>query len=617
MAGLNVSDVVRVDVNLSPVAVPLRNFGSLCIAGSSDVIDPSERVREYTTLDQVAADFGSTAPEFLAADLFFSQRPTPAILYIGRFAQGPTRAVLHGAPLTARNRADLLNRLRMTTDGTMQIEIDGTVRTVAASAAYLRSGAFSPASQATLLTTLQAITDGGFAIDIDGTTVNVTPLDFSAIVDLTGAAALITATIGHEGHAEWDASVGVFRIFSATTGAASAISYAAPPSSGTDVSATLKLTQATGAAPPVPGGTGMNFTGVTNLNGAATIVSNALTGGTCWFDGTRFHIQASSVGLTSTIGYAEPAGTGTDVSGPMRLTQATGASVPVGGIAAETPLQAAIALRAHPTWYGLSFAAALPIADADLMAVAQYIEGCNPISIFGYTTDDPAVIDPVNTLDIASQMNDLGLMRTVGQYCTSSPYAVCSLFGRAFTVDFEGSNTTITLKFKQEPGIVAEQLTETEANTLQLKRCNVFVYFANDTAIIQEGVMPNGDFFDEVQGTDALANRIQTDLYNVLYTAPTKIPQTNQGVHVLVTTVENSLMQYVTNGLIAPGQWNAPGFGQISTGQMLSKGFYVWAPLVESQPQAIREARIAPTIQCAIKLAGAIHRAFVIVNVNR
>jgi hypothetical protein len=50
---------------------------------------------------------------------------------------------------------------------------------------------------------------------------------------------------------------------------------------------------------------------------------------------------------------------------------------------------------------------------------------------------------------------------------------------------------------------------------------------------------------------------------------------------------------------------------------MLPKGYYVWAPLVESQPQSIREQRIAPTIQCAIKLAGAIHRAFVIVNVNR
>jgi hypothetical protein len=81
--------------------------------------------------------------------------------------------------------------------------------------------------------------------------------------------------------------------------------------------------------------------------------------------------------------------------------------------------------------------------------------------------------------------------------------------------------------------------------------------------------------------------------------------------------VTNSLQQGVINGMIAPGQWNASGFGQIVYGQMLPLGYYVWAPLVESQPQAIREQRIAPTIQCAIKLAGAVHFANVIVNVNR
>jgi hypothetical protein len=301
----------------------------------------------------------------------------------------------------------------------------------------------------------------------------------------------------------------------------------------------------------------------------------------------------------------------------MRLTQAAGATAPVNGHAAETPLAAAIALRAHPSWYGLSFATHTALTDDELMQVAMFIEGANPISIFCYTTFDPAVIDPLNTLDIASQMHGEALSRTFGQYSTTTLYAAVSAFARAFTVDFEGSNTTLTLKFKTEPLVLPEQLTETQATTLKAKRCNVYVQYANDTAILQEGVMANGFFFDEVHGTDWLQNRIQTDIYNVLYTAPTKIPQTNQGVHVLVTTVENACGQGVVNGLIAPGLWNAPGFGQLQTGQYLSKGFYVWAPLVESQPQSIREQRIAPTIQCGIKLAGAIHYAYVIVNVNR
>ncbi|EOV4147137.1 DUF3383 family protein, partial [Yersinia enterocolitica] len=75
--------------------------------------------------------------------------------------------------------------------------------------------------------------------------------------------------------------------------------------------------------------------------------------------------------------------------------------------------------------------------------------------------------------------------RTLVQYSSASPYAAASIFGRAFTVNFNGNNTTITLKFKQQPGITAESLEQSQANALKAKNCNVFVNYDNDTAIIQ------------------------------------------------------------------------------------------------------------------------------------
>ena len=68
------------------------------------------------------------------------------------------------------------------------------------------------------------------------------------------------------------------------------------------------------------------------------------------------------------------------------------------------------------------------------------------------------------------------------QYSSTSPYAVASLFGRLLTVNFNGNRTTITLDFKQEPGIVAESLNTTQANALDAKRYNYFVNFDNSTA---------------------------------------------------------------------------------------------------------------------------------------
>jgi hypothetical protein len=256
-------------------------------------------------------------------------------------------------------------------------------------------------------------------------------------------------------------------------------------------------------------------------------------------------------------------------------------------------------------------------ADADVLAVAAYIEAASPARIYGVTTQSAAVIDPTSTSDIASQLKALTYKRTFVQYSSSSAHAAASLFGRAFTVDFTGNKTTITLKFKNEPGVTAETLTESQAAALTAKNCNVFINYSNATAIIQQGVMVNGYYFDEVQGLDWLQNDVQTAIFNLLYTSPTKIPQSDAGVNQIVATCESAMVQAVNNGLLAPGVWSAAGFGALQQGQTLAKGYYIYAAPVSSQSQADREARKAPTLQIAAKLAGAVHSANLIINVNR
>ncbi|MDE1484806.1 DUF3383 family protein, partial [Xenorhabdus bovienii] len=110
---------------------------------------------------------------------------------------------------------------------------------------------------------------------------------------------------------------------------------------------------------------------------------------------------------------------------------------------------------------------------------------------------------------------------------------------------------------------------------------------------------------------------VQTNLYNLMYTSTTKISQTDEGVTQLLVNVEQSLSQGVTNGLIAPGAWGGDTFGALNRGDMLTKGYYTYAAPIADQVQAEREKRKAPVIQCAIKLAGAVHFADVIINVNR
>lgn len=498
MTGLSASDVVNVTVTLTPVAVPLQNFGALVIIGPTEgVIDVGQRIRNYSTIGGVSADFGTSAPEYQAANLFFEQTPQPAFLYIGRWAQTATHGWLRGA-------------IRSTAG---QLAITWTV-----------------------------ITNGSMAITIDGVPITLANLNFSSI---------------------------------------------------------------------------------TNMNGVASIIQSALPAGSlCSWNAVyqRFDVRGITTGVTASVSYATSTGSGTDISTLTGLSLAAGASSPVAGIAAETPLACIQALSAiSNSWYGAMFAPTntTDISDVQYEAVANFVEALNPSRVFGISTMAAAVVDPTQTGDLASVLKSLSFQHTCIQYSSSSPYAMASLFGRAFTVDFTANNSVITLKFKTEPGIAAETLNENQAAALNAKNCNVFVNYNNGVAIIQQGVMCGGFFFDERQGVDWLQNNIQVTLFNIMYLSPTKIPQTDAGVHILTTGVEDAIADGINNGLIAPGLWNAPGFGQLVTGQYLAKGYYVYAPPISTQSQAVRETRVAPTIQAAVKFSGAVHFVNCMVNVNR
>lgn len=489
--GLPVSRLIRTTVNLAPLGAQYANINSALFLGDSAVIDTDTRIASYADIDEVAADFGTTAPEFLAAELFFSQVPQPTQLYIGAWARTATHGANYGGFLSAGQQS---------------------------------------------LSNFTSITTGAFKIQIDG---------------------------------------------------ASAVAVSS-----------------------------LNFSAVTNMNAVASIINAALTGATCVWNGNQFVIASATTGASSAISFATAPASGTDIKALINLTAAIGARLVV-GIAAESALAAVQACAAKPTyWYALMLATASPVADNVNQGIAAYIEAAAPPRIFGVNTAEAAVLDSASSSDIASLLNASGYKRSFVQY-SANPFAAASFLGRALTVNFGANNSTITLMYKTEPGVVPETITSGQADALDAKHCNVFVSYDNNTAIIEDGTMSGDAFFDEIMGTDWLANKIQTDVYNLLYLSPTKIPQTDAGVAQITNTIAASCSAGVDNGLIAPGTWTSGGFGALATGQFLPTGFYIYAPSVASQAPADRNARKAPPIQVAVKLAGAIQTVDILINVNR
>lgn len=602
MSNLPISRLVNVAVNLSPLAAQAQNISTLLALTSTDVIDTLERIRTYSTIDEVAADFGTSGIEYNCALLWFQQAPQPTLLKFGRWAKTSTAGKLLGAPLSAAAQSLAL---------------------------------FTP------------VTSPSFFVYLDGVPCAIAPASFATVTNLNGVASIIQTALQVKlanTTCVWNSNYSRFEIESGTTGASSSVSFLTAPT------ATGKITFS--ANPANTDTITLNGTAITFVTGtpsgsqvqigaslSATLASlltflqasadTQLVKFTYLLNAAKtiLYTTAAAAGtggnaLTIAASVATPSGgtlaggSGTDISDLIGGRSTDSGSYVVAGVVAETALQAAALFddQFGQTWYALTMPEA---SDSEHQLVAPFIEATNNKHLYGVSTQEGGVLSAVSTTDIAYLLKALGLTKTLVQYSSTSAYSVCSLLGRALTVDYNGNSTVITLMYKQEPGIVAENLTTSQVNALEGKNCNVFVAYNNNTAIIEPGKVCSGDFIDTITGTDWLALEVQNQVYNLLYTTNTKIPQTDSGTHLIVTTIEHVCSQAVSNGLLAPGVWDANGFGGLSEGDFLPKGFYVYAPPISSQSQADRAARKSVPIQVAAKLAGAVHTVNVQITVAR
>lgn len=604
---LSVSRLIPVTVSLTAKAASNRGFGTLLLIGNSDVLTAAERYRTYTSINDVAADFGTDAEEYKAALLYFSQDPAPDTLMIARWFDAPTPAVLRGAILTtAEQRIDRWN----------------------------------------------TISDGAFKYRINDTDYTVDSLDFTGETNLNGVASKINEAISTNAIIDFDGER--FTIKTNTTGADVTIGYLSSPADAVNIASILGLNQ--GQAVQVSGTSGtsgtltggvtldvdsikaikdgnfkiaidgaastelkeLDFTAINTAQDIATVISAKLTTATVTVDQGKLKITSKTTGATSTVGYGEDIALNqVDLSAMLKMSADTGLP-PSDGADAESLLDAVNKMcLATSEWYGLVLAVSGSVSDDDTLEVAQLIEAQTDVTrIFGVTVTDTRTLDAEYSDDLASRLHALNLNRSLAQY-SANPYAICSLLGRAFTVNFNGNLTCITLMYKQEPSVEAEDLTSQQADVLKNKRCNVFVKYNNDTSIIQYGVMCGDMYIDERHGADWLQNYVQTNLWNVLYTTTTKIGQDDAGMNDLVGAVNDAMERARKNGYIGAGTWNNAGFGQLKRGDYLTTGYYVYCPPMSTQAQADREDRKAVPIQVAGKLLGAIHTADVAITLNR
>ncbi len=370
--------------------------------------------------------------------------------------------------------------------------------------------------------------------------------------------------------------------------------------------------------------TAIDLTNASNLNAVAAAIQTIIGGfaSITWdSNNQRFQVESATSGTLSSVGFAVAPGSGTNLGPLLGLNNVpnSGAYTVPGIVAEDLAATVAKFMDLSADWYMLSMASTAAPSNQDYQKVAAVIEAASPSRIFGITNEDPSTLDPTINTDIASILNLAGYRRSTVLYTSQTDFAVASMLGRAATVDFDGADTTITLNFKQLPGVSPEFLTESQRLALRGKKCNAYLRYNNNTSILQEGWMASGDWFDAIHGTDWLLNACQTAIWNLYLTIGTKIPQTDQGLDTVVNTLASECEQGAVNGLIGRGLvWNGPNIATVlRTGDTLPKGYFIYAPKISTQSQADRDERKTPLIQVAVKLAGAFHSADFLISVNQ
>jgi len=278
----------------------------------------------------------------------------------------------------------------------------------------------------------------------------------------------------------------------------------------------------------------------------------------------------------------------------------------------ETAVDAVKACRAaNSDWYACYV---VDVTADEIEAIAATVEAMKPDSAYFYTTSDADVANGTAG-NVMETLKNMGYQRTFGLYSTTA-HAAAAVMGYAMGANTGGANSAYTLAYKTLVGVTPEPLSTNQVQYILGVNGNVFTLYGKNYRLLVQGTMANGVHFDEVLNLDMLAAEIQIGAVNALVGA-SKIPQTEAGMSLLISAIEEQCEKSVTRGAIAPGVWNAAPILTLQKGDMLSKGYLVLAESIASQPQEDREARKAPPIYVPVKMAGAIEHVVINVTVNR
>ena len=305
------------------------------------------------------------------------------------------------------------------------------------------------------------------------------------------------------------------------------------------------------------------------------------------------------------------------------ISPSTGAGLTVNITAiGETALQAVQACRiASPAWWAFSIVSPSAV-DADYIAVGGWAQTATPQVMFMYTTGSSDVLNGLtgnvmNVLKAGNYSRAFGVFATnQGGAAPNNIYVAVAAMGVAMGLNTGLANSYFTMKFKTLVGITPEIWTESSKAIVEGQNGNIYVNYGNSYNWLEQGVVADGQFFDEILNLDMLASDYQFSLIDALVSAPS-IGQDEPGQAQLLNVVDQCNARAANRGFLAGGIWTGSTLLNLSRGQSLPNGYLSQSPAYSTQSPSDRQARKSMPIYVAIIEAGAVHSIVVGIYVQR
>ncbi len=262
-------------------------------------------------------------------------------------------------------------------------------------------------------------------------------------------------------------------------------------------------------------------------------------------------------------------------------------------------------------FYGVCLAETSEVKAAAFMEA--FPEICGARMLFCAGTGSPAAA--VSPTGILKKAFDTGSDRVLGVF-GSDIYAAPAVMGTALGLARAHAGDAFTLCYRQVPGMLPTELTESEIAALKALNANVYITRGASRRLLENGTAASGRRFDEVLSLDRIAASLQEAAVDLLTGGAARLPQTDEASAVFINRFSAVLAEYAAAGILATGRWRGGALGSLTPGDTIENGYRLWADSYDLQSDADRAAHKAMPIHAALCLAGSIETLVIDVDVS-